>query len=176
MRIIHAAVFALLSWGVQAQPSSSKEFDRALALDPNTQGTSAAIRVLRDYAQRGEGEAGFAWWMKLSLSVRSRLSQSSELMLWRNRVEFLRDANRGDGRSCAVSGRNVLRHPMLGCDYAQELRRYLDCAAATPRSSDTEAFMAKALQRLDRDTQACGAERSRDIAEARAALAGSPAP
>lgn len=152
--------------------------DRALAVEPNPQGTAAAIRVLRDFALRDEGEAGFAWWMGLRLSVRARLSQSPELLLWRHRVEFLRDAGRGDAPACAISGRGVLTHPLLGCDHGQELLRFLSCTAALPADQRDAARAGLPLDRRKEEARPCSAGQLEANHLAREALggAGHPAP
>lgn len=163
--------FSLLGLLMMSGGGRASDLDRALATEPTAQGAQAAMRVLRSYAERGDGEGGFAWWMKLQLPVRSRLTQWPELVLWRHRVEFLRDANRGDAASCAVSGRGVLGHPMVGCDYAAELSRYLRCTASLEAERRAEVLAALDPNRLDADAVRCGDSFAATIAAAREARA-----
>jgi len=132
--------------------------DRYRALEPGDAGSAAIAHVLADFQRRGDGEGGFAWWMKLPIAVRSRQANHSDARYWRNRIEFLRDAQRKDAVSCAISGRPVLADERLNCDYATELERYLDCTIGLPqarRASLFDELRDHALARLDADATRC---------------------
>lgn len=147
--------------------------DRNHALLHGPEGAAAAERVLADFYRRQDGEAGFAWWMGLPIAVRSRHAVVPEVRRWRYRVEFLRDAQRGDAAACRFSGAVVLRDPELGCDRAEQVRRYLDCRPANPNDvpSDLPGLPTDALiAQLDRDTENCPLLATR-IVEVRARLA-----
>lgn len=155
---------------------TASDLDHVQALDQGPAGAAATARVLADYHRRSNGEQGFAWWMRLPIAVRAGHAQAPAVLHWRNRVEFLRDAQRADPKACAVSGAVVLRDPDLECDYAVELQRLLDCVAALP-SPRRSAFLATLDPdpgaRLSRDARVCpelvvidAARQSLDTAEA----------
>lgn len=131
---------------------------RFRALEPGEEGSAAIAHVLADYQRRGDGEGGFAWWMKLPIAVRSRQASHSEARYWRNRIEFLRDAQRKDAVSCAISGAPVLADDRLGCDYAAELDRYLECTSGLPQARREPLLTdlkKRAISRLDDDVARC---------------------
>ena len=159
-----------------AQPvtAHSTDADRYRALEPGTQGSDAIARVLSDFHGRHDGEGGFAWWMRLPIAVRSRQGNDTEARHWRNRIEFLRDAQRKDAVSCAVSGQPVLADTRLGCDYVVELERYLDCTAPLPEARHAAlmtALRASAMTRLGTDADRCPQAAAR-ISVLRETLAG----
>ena len=140
---------------------SSLDSDRYRALEPGPEGSIAIAHVLADYHRRSDGEAGFAWWMKLPIAVRSRQATHGEARRWRNRIEFLRDAQRHDAVSCAISGRPVLDDPELGCDYVEELDRYLGCTATLPperRDEIARTVLADSADKRRAAQQACAGE------------------
>lgn len=149
------------------------DFDRNRALEPGTGGSTAIARVLADYHHRGDGEGGFAWWMKLPIAVRSRQANQTDARRWRNRIEFLRDAQRDDAVSCAISGRPVLEDA-LGCDYATELRRYLACTAKLPDARRAELvgpLRTGAQTRLDEQVARCPQDADAIVAAREALMA-----
>jgi hypothetical protein len=104
--------------------------DRSRALHDDRQGSEALVRVLRHHHALADGEGGFEWWLRLPFPVRARQAQVPEVRYWRNRLEFLRDAQRGDAAACAVSGGVLLGDPLLqGDDRAVETRRLEACRA-----------------------------------------------
>lgn len=146
--------------------------DRYRALEPGAEGSAAIARVLADHHRRGDGEGGFAWWMKLPIAVRSRQANHTQARRWRNRIEFLRDAQRGDGASCAISARPVLDDVELVCGYAAELHRYLACTASLPvgrRDELLDGIRIGAQLRLDDASARCPAD-AEAIAAARMLL------
>lgn len=131
-----AAGLAALLIGLPAAAvgATGTELDRTRALEPTADGAAAAARVLAGYAHQDQGEAGFGWWLRLPLSVRSYLSSQPTVRLWRNRLELMRDAERGDANACALSGPAVLDLPLLGCDYPREFDRYRRCLRGLPEA------------------------------------------
>lgn len=160
---------------IAAAPPTALDVERYRALEPGATGSEAIAHVLADYHRRGDGVGGFAWWMTLPIAVRSRQAPHTEARRWRNRIEFLRDAERRDAVGCAVSGRPVLDDPELGCDYAIELTRYRACIEGLPaerRLALTDALKPSALARLDADAARC--ESTDAISAARAAITATP--
>lgn len=142
------------------EPSTQLAIDQGKALESAPDAAAAAARVLADFHARSDGEGGFAWWMRLPISVRSRLAASAPVLRWRNRVEFLRDAERSDAAACAQSGVRVLRDPELSCDFLMELRRYLDCIDDSPdpvREPRILAIRDLATARLEQEDLSCKA-------------------
>lgn len=148
-----ALLLLSLSWTARAT-----EMDRTQALDQGPVGAAATARVLADFHDRADGDAGFAWWMRLPIGVRARHAQDPAVRHWRNRVEFLRDAARGDASACVNSGMAVLDDPALGCDFAHEWERWLGCLSSAPESRVAGLLTERsslALARLRRDAKEC---------------------
>lgn len=101
--------------------------DASRATENTAAGAAALVRVLKHFHAAGDGEGGFAWWRSLPFAVRAQQVERPEVRLWRNRIEFLRDAQRGDGPGCAVSGPALLRLPMPTEDLAIERERLRHC-------------------------------------------------
>lgn len=156
MSSLHAA--EAVAAGPTGVRPTSLDLDRSRALEYGTEGSQAIARVLADYHVRGDGEGGFSWWMKLPIAVRSRQANETDARRWRNRIEFLRDAQREDAVSCAISGRPVLQDAALGCDFPGELSRYLTCISKLPDSRRTElveAIQTDARARLEQASVHC---------------------
>jgi hypothetical protein len=152
-----ASVLMLLA-GAPALHASN--LDRSRALETTPEGAAAAQRVLADYAQRGAGEAGFAWWLSLPIGVRAQLAARPPVQVLRNRLELQRDHHRGDAEACALSGPKLLQDPLLGCAYAEELERYLACIDPLPerrREPLMQAARVEAETRLAADLHRCTA-------------------
>ena len=115
--VLTLAVSATTVPGVQAaQVDDPVAADRSRALHDDPQASEALVRVLRHHHARGDGEGGFEWWLRLPFPVRARQAQVPQVRFWRNRLEFLRDAQRGDATACAVSGAVFLADPLLDDD------------------------------------------------------------
>ena len=148
-----ALLLLMLSW-----TAAAAEMDRTQALDQGPVGAAATARVLADHHDRADGEGGFAWWMRLPIGVRARHAQDPAVRHWRNRVEFLRDAARGDAAACVHSGAAVLDDSALGCDFAHEWERWIGCLSSRPGSRFANPLAERASQaaaRLRRDAKDC---------------------
>lgn len=95
--------------------------------------------------------------MGLPISVRSRHAVIPDVRHWRYRVEFLRDAARGDAAACRFSGAAVLRDTELRCDRVDEVQRYLDCVEAvdSPLRAMPGLSFAELRTQVEADTQRC---------------------
>jgi hypothetical protein len=129
---ISRALVCLALFGGVVTAAERADLDRGRALENTPEGAAALARVLADYHHRGEGEAGFSWWMRLPFSVRATQVRVAAVRHWRYRVEFLRDATRGDATACRFSGTVVLSESITDCAYSTELQRYLACTGVPP--------------------------------------------
>ena len=120
-------IAALMGGQAVAADSVERAADASRAMEEGPSGAAALVRVLRRYHEAGDGEGGFEWWLRLPFAIRAQQVQLPEVRLWRNRLEFLRDAQRGDATSCAVSGPAVLRLPMPSHDVDIERERLERC-------------------------------------------------
>ena len=105
------------------------ERSRALLDDPMA--SDALVHVLRYHFAKDDGEGGFGWWLRLPFPVRARQALVPKVRFWRNRLEFMRDAQRRDAAACTVSGAMVLRDPLIDEESRLvETRRLEQCRSA----------------------------------------------
>lgn len=109
------------------------ERSRALLDDPMA--SDALVHVLRYHFAKDDGEGGFGWWLRLPFPVRARQALVPKVRFWRNRLEFMRDAQRGDAAACNVSGNMVLIDPLIDPESREvELERLARCRGASAGS------------------------------------------
>lgn len=119
------AVFneALTRWLRNRSTAKSRS---AQAVEITRDGAAALAETLAGYHASNDGDGGFAWWLRLPIAVRGQQgSASPEVLHWRNRIEFLQAAQRGNARQADAGGHKVLEDPRVGCDRGIELARYL---------------------------------------------------
>ncbi|MBA4283974.1 MAG: hypothetical protein C0434_00375 [Xanthomonadaceae bacterium] len=98
----------------------------ARAIEITRDGAAALAETLARYHAQNDGDGGFAWWLRLPIAVRGQQSSASpEVLHWRNRIEFLQAAQRGNAPQADAGGHKVLEDPQVGCDRGIELARYL---------------------------------------------------
>lgn len=112
---------------VVAEERVALSTDASQATEVNSEGARALVRVLQRYHAAGDGEGGFRWWRRLPFAVRAQQVNVPQVRLWRNKVEFLRDAQRGDAQACAASGPAVLALPMPPAELEVERLRLQAC-------------------------------------------------
>ena len=81
-------------------------------------------------------------------------SESPEVLHWRNRIEFLQAAQRGNASQADIGGHKVLEDPRVGCDRGVELARYLDSTRdlnPLRRHASLTAFRAASEAALEAD-------------------------
>ena len=126
------ALFAALACAAGDDPVAT---DRSRALLDDPQASEALVRVLKHHHGLGDGEGGFGWWLRLPFPVRARQAQVPTVRFWRNRLEFMRDAQRGDAAACNVSGNMVLIDPLIDPESREvELERLARCRGASAGS------------------------------------------
>ncbi|MCC2658213.1 MAG: hypothetical protein K0Q76_3321 [Panacagrimonas sp.] len=126
------AALACLVPMAEAQAEDPVAADRSRALIDDPMASAALVRVLQHHHGLGDGEGGFGWWLRLPFPVRARQAQVPNVRLWRNRLEFMRDAQRSDAAACAVSGTMVLDNPLLdSASRAVEAQRLDRCRGGT---------------------------------------------
>lgn len=132
------AVLVCLAIGPAARAETAADpvaADRSRALHDDPQASAALVRVLRHHYAQSDGEGGFEWWLRLPFPVRARQALVPTVRFWRNRLEFLRDAQRGDAAACAVTGAMVLADPLIGVEErAVERERLRSCNPGHARS------------------------------------------
>lgn len=119
------AVFtdALTGWLRNRSTAKSRS---ARAVEITREGAAALAETLARYHAQDDGDGGFAWWLRLPIAVRGQQSSASpEVLHWRNRIEFLQAAQRGNALQADAGGHKVLEDPRVGCDRGVELARYL---------------------------------------------------
>ena len=104
--------------------------DASRATEVSADGAAALVRVLQAYHTADNGEGGFVWWRRLPFAVRAQQVQRPEVRLWRDKLEFMYDAQRGDAAACAISGAALLKLPMPVADAEVERKRLEQCAHA----------------------------------------------
>lgn len=105
---------------------------RYRATDTTAEGAAATAEALESFHAQGLGDAGFAWWMRLPLAVRGQHTGTVAVQRWRNRIEFLQAAQRGQPVESDIGGQKVLADPALGCDRGLELDRYVASTIGLP--------------------------------------------
>ncbi|MCX7062144.1 MAG: hypothetical protein NTZ11_14835 [Gammaproteobacteria bacterium] len=127
----------------------------ARAVEITRDGAAALAETLARYHASTDGDGGFAWWLRLPIAVRGQQSSASpEVLHWRNRIEFLQAAQRGNALQADAGGHKVLEDPRVGCDRGVELARYLDSTRALDparRRASLAAFRADAEAALAAD-------------------------
>jgi hypothetical protein len=121
---------------------------RYRATDISSEGAAATAEALQDFHSQGLGDAGFAWWLRLPIAVRGQHTATPEVQRWRNRIEFLQAAQRGQPQAADIGGLKVLADPALGCDRGIELDRYIRSTVGLPAATrhDHLAAQLPALQ------------------------------
>jgi hypothetical protein len=114
---------------------------------------AAAVAVFKAYHARRDAETGLAWWLRLPMATRSRLAESAEVRLGRDRLAFLAESESGSPQACAALAAEVLSAPALGCEAAYELGRLLGCAEQLPADAQSQA-LAPQRERLLADVDA----------------------
>ena len=133
--------------------SSGLDRQRWLAQETTREGAAATAALLENFHARDLGDAGFAWWLRLPLAVRGQHGGTPEVLHWRNRVEFLRSAQRRDLPAGVIAGAKVLADPLVGCDRGTELAR-LVALVGSSRPAVLDAEVAASEAALDTDALA----------------------
>lgn len=137
-----AAAFHLRIDALLAQRTTAAA-RRYRATDTSSEGAAATAEALQDFHSQGRGDAGFAWWLRLPIAVRGQHSADPEVQRWRNRIEFLQAAQRGQPQAADIGGQKVLADPELGCDRGLELDRYLRSTVGLPAATRHERLAAQ---------------------------------
>jgi len=133
MRIqVFVLAVSLCALKVDAGDLAATGVDAARATEVGPEGAAALVRVLQRFHSAGDGEGGFSWWLGLPFSVRAQQVDEPQVRLWRNKVEFLRDAQRGDSKACAASGSALLKLSMPPADAEVERARLQRCIGSSP--------------------------------------------